>query len=101
MAVHFEKQDAYEKAGALVSVEEGMVADDSGGVGGSQVYSVGVFAIGVKLLRPGEGGFQKPFIANAHRSAVESEKSVMERESIAFVDPERFAHLASVCSVLR
>ena len=64
-------------------------------------YSVRVIAIGMKLLRPGESGFQESFIAHARRAAVEGKKTVMKREGVAFVYPDRLTHLASACSVLR
>jgi hypothetical protein len=55
-AVYFEEEDADEEAGAFVSVNEGVVADNTGGVDSSHVYDVRVIAIGIELLRPGEGG---------------------------------------------
>ena len=72
IAIHFQKQDADNKAGALVSVDEGMVADDTRCIGGSQLYNVGPLAIRVKLLGPREGGLQQPFVAHPRRASVES-----------------------------
>jgi len=54
IAIHFEKQGAKDKAGALVSVDEGVIADDTGGVGAGELYRAGAVSIGVKLLRPSE-----------------------------------------------
>ena len=101
IAVHFEKQGAHDKAGALVAVDEGVIADDTGCVGASEIYRVGIVAIGVKLLRSSEGGFEQSFIAPTRPASVEGQKSIMKREGVALVDPDRRAHLASACSVLR
>jgi hypothetical protein len=35
IAIQFEEEDADEEAGAFVAVDEGVIADDAGGVGGS------------------------------------------------------------------
>jgi hypothetical protein len=99
--VHFEKQGTDEKAGTLVSIDEGVVADNAGGISSSHAYDVRAIAIGVKLLRPGEGGFQQSFIADACGTAVEGKKTVVKSEDVAFVYPDRLTHLASACSVLR
>jgi len=99
--IHFQEQYPQKKPGSLISVEEGMVADDACGVGSRQFYDVGIIAIGVNLLRTGEGRLQKAFIAHARCSAVDGEKASVERKSIALVDPNQVAHLESACRVLR
>ena len=78
-----------------------MVADNACDVGSRQFYDVGVITISMNLLRTGEGGLQKAFIAHARRSAVEGEKASVEREGVTLVDPYRVAHLESACRVLR
>ena len=40
-AIYFEKQDSDDKAGALISIDEGMVLDDACGVGRRHVDYVG------------------------------------------------------------
>ena len=42
VAVHFEEQDADEKAGALVPIDKGVVADNAGGVCSSQLIVSGL-----------------------------------------------------------
>ena len=101
IAIHFEKQGPDDEAGAFVPVDEGAVADDTGRVGGSELYRVRTVSIGVKLRRPGEGGFEQSFIAHIPRASVEGQKAIMKRPRVAFVDPDQRAHLASACSVLR
>jgi len=101
IAVHFQKQNADDKPCALVSVDEGLVGDDPGCVGASQLNNAGTVAICVKLLRPGNGGCEQSLISHARRAAIESEKTIMQCKRVSLVDPDRLAHLASACSVLR
>ena len=42
------------------------------------------------LLGTGESGLQKPSIAQSGRTAVNSYKAVVDRQDVAFLDPERF-----------
>src|SRR5260370_8037401 len=78
-----------------------MVADDASDVGGSHVYNVRVIAIGTELLRTGKCGLEESHIADTRSTSVEGEKTVVEREGITRVDPERFTHLARPFRLLR
>jgi hypothetical protein len=55
----------------------------------------------MELPGTGKSGFKQALISHPCRSAVESEKSGVEREGVALVHPQRLAHLESACSVLR
>src|SRR6266850_2931284 len=78
--VHFEEEDTDEEAGAFVAIEEGVVADNTEGVGSGHVDDVRVVLVGVKLLGPGECGLEEAQVANTCRAAVEGEKAAVERE---------------------
>src|SRR6266850_7453045 len=95
ITVHFEKEDADEEAGAFVAIEEGVVADNTEGVGGSHVDDVRVVLVGVKLLGPGECGLKQAKVAHTCGAAVEGEKAAVEREGVGLVNPSRFTHVAS------
>ena len=52
---------------------KGWLRSDTGCVGGSELYRVRTVSIGVKLLRPGEGGLEQTFIAYTRRASVEGQ----------------------------
>src|ERR1700740_747606 len=83
IAVQFEKQDADEKAGALVSVYKRVVSDDTGCIGGGQRNSARTVAIRVHLMRPSESRFEQSFVAHPRRAAVEGQETIMKREGVA------------------
>jgi hypothetical protein len=101
VGVDFEEQDADDKAGALISIDKGAVPNNADNVRSSEVDKVRIIPVGVELLRPGKGGLKEAEIAHSRRAAVEGKKTIMKREGVALIDPDRFSHLASVCSVLR
>jgi hypothetical protein len=100
-AVYFEEEDSDDKAGALVPIDEGVVADNACGVCSSHVYDIQVVPVGMELLRPGKGGLKEAGVADALSAAVESEKAVMKREGVPLIYPDGGTHLESACSVLR
>jgi hypothetical protein len=94
--VQFEKEDPDEEAGALVAVDECMVADDASDVAGCHIDSVRVIAIGVELVRTSEGGLEEAPITDTRGTSIQGKKTVMEREDIALVDPVGILHFESV-----
>jgi hypothetical protein len=95
-AVQFKEEDADEVAGALVPVDEGVVADDAGNVDGSHVYDFRVVSTGVELSWPGERGLKQARVAQTGSTSVQGKKTVMEREDIALANPDRLTHFESV-----
>ena len=55
----------------------------------------------MELLRSSKSGLKKPNVSNSGSTTVERQKPIMERESIALVNPDKFSHLASEWRVLR
>lgn len=101
VAVQFEEEDADNEAGAFVSVDEWVVEDDPGSVSGSQGDDVGIFAVGEELPGASERGGEQAGIAQAGSAALESQKTIVEHDGVALVNPDNLLHLASTCSVLR
>ncbi len=66
-----------------------MVAYNSGGVGGGDIDEVGLVAISMELLWPGERGFQQVGVADACGSAVDREETVMKSDGVVLVNPDR------------
>jgi hypothetical protein len=61
-AVEFEEQNADYETGALVAIDERMVADNTGSVKSGHGNDVGTVRVGMVLARTGQGGLQKPSI---------------------------------------
>jgi hypothetical protein len=101
VCVDFEEQDTDDKAGALIPVDKGVVANYADRVGSRQVDEVRITPVGIELLRLGKGGLKKAGIAHSRSAAVEGKKAIMKREGVSLIDPDRFIHLASAFSVLR
>src|SRR5712692_9040018 len=99
IAVHFEEEHADDKAGALVAIHKGVVADNAAEVRNSHGYDMGAFTVGTELLRPRKSGLQQTGVAYALRAAVHGEEPVMQRKGVALVYPDRLPHLESACSV--
>lgn len=70
VAVHFQEEHAQQEAGALVSIDKGMIANDSGGVSDREIDDVRRFPAGMKLARAGNGGCRQRRAADARRAAV-------------------------------
>jgi len=87
MAVDFQEQNSNDEAGALVAVEERMVAEDAGGIGSGERRRVRVVALGLELLRSSEGGLQQTAVAQARETSIEGQQSAMEGKCVALVDP--------------
>jgi hypothetical protein len=107
-AVEFEKQNPDYETGSLVAIDEGMVADNAGGVKSGHAHDVGAVGVGMVLAGTGQGGLQQPSIAQSCLTTVDGYKVVVDREDVAFLDPERFflisaarCHFARAWSVLR
>lgn len=78
-----------------------MIVQDSTYVGGRERYHVRFVIVCPNLLRTRQRRFEQAFITYARRAAVEREKTIMNRERVALVYPNRLFHLESACSVLR
>ena len=100
-AVEFEEQDANHETGALVAIDERMVAHDACRIGCCQVEEVGRIGIGVKLLRASKRGIQQGVIPHTGRAAVQREQAIMEGKCIPRVDLEQLGHWARIWSVWR
>jgi hypothetical protein len=55
----------------------------------------------MELLRTSKSGLKEPYVPDACSTTIERQKPIMERESIALINPDRFSHLASEWRVLR
>jgi hypothetical protein len=55
----------------------------------------------MELLRTSKSGLKEAYIPDAGSTTVERQKPIMERESINFLNPDGFSHLASEWRVLR
>jgi hypothetical protein len=52
-------------------------------------------------MESSKSGLKKPYVANSGSTTSERQEPIMECQSIALVNPERFPHLASEWRVLR
>jgi hypothetical protein len=100
VTVEFEEQDADHEADALVAVDEGVIAHQA-----RRRPRPGRWRRARRRRRAsgvaGLGGLQQAAVAQARRAAVQREQSVVQRECVPLVDPERLAHWASTRSALR
>jgi len=78
-----------------------MVADYSHRVSGRHVYRIRSVTVRMELLRPSKSRLKEPYVPDAGSTTIERQKPIMERESIALVNPDGFSHLASEWRVLR
>ena len=101
ISVNFKEEHANDESRAFVAIEKWMVTHNSDGVRGGHGYDVDLLAVGVKLTRSGQSGFEQALIADSRWTSIESEKTRMEREGVALIHPQRLAHLESAWSVLR
>jgi|SRR5271169_3543872 len=63
-AVELEKEDTDHKTSSLVTIDKGMVLDNSRCVEGGHFDDAGRTSVGVVLAGPRESGLQQPLIAN-------------------------------------
>jgi len=89
-AVELKKQDTDHETGSLVAIDERVVVDDTGGVESGHLDDVARSGIGMMLAGTSQGRLQQPSIAQSGRTAVNSYKAVVDRQDVAFLDPERF-----------
>jgi len=78
-----------------------MVADYSHRIGGRHFYSVRSVTVRMELLRTSKSGLKETHVPDAGSAPIESQKPIMERETITLVNPDGFSHLASEWRVLR
>ncbi len=55
----------------------------------------------MELLRTSKSGLKETHVPDAGSAPIESQKPIMERETITLVNPDGFSHLASEWRVLR
>ena len=67
-----------QQAGSLVSVNEGMIADDPAAIDGGEVKNCGRAAISQQILRPSQGTFEKSRISKTSRAAEKRKRLVMD-----------------------
>lgn len=79
MAVQFKKQNADDETCALVSIDEGVIANDADDVGNCEIDDIRGIAVGVKLLGPGKRGFEKSLAAYSRSTSVERKQAIVER----------------------
>lgn len=48
----------------FVSIDEGVIADDTGAIGGRQIKNRWIIAIGKEIARPFNGAFEKALISD-------------------------------------
>jgi hypothetical protein len=78
-----------------------MVVDYSHRISGRHVYRVRSVTVRMELLRTSKSRLKEPYVPYADSTTIERQKPIMERESIALVNPDGFSHLASEWRVLR
>jgi len=78
-----------------------MIPDNSSRISRRHLDHVRASLIRAELLRPGQRGLKQAFIAQTCRATLEREQAIVQRHSIALVNPDRLSHLASTCRVLR
>lgn len=101
MAIYFKEEYAHHKGSSFVPVDKRMVADYSHCISGRHVYGVRSVTVRMELLRASKSGLKEPYVPDSGSTTIERQKPIMERESIALVNPDGFSHLASEWRVLR
>jgi hypothetical protein len=101
MAIYFEEENAHNKTRSFVPIDKWVVPDYSHRVGSRHVYYVGSIPVGMELSRASKSRPKKSDVPNASGTTIERQKSIMERERIPFVNPDRFSHLEREWRVLR
>jgi hypothetical protein len=101
VAIQFEEEHTNKKSGSLVPINERMIADDPCGVSDGQIDHVRRPATSVELAGARKSRFRKGETTETYRTAVERKQTAMQRQRIAFVDPEWFFHFDRECRVLR
>lgn len=100
-AIDFEEENADHEPRAFVSVDKRMIADDSGHVGRGHFHEAGFLTIGMELAWSRERGFEEACITHTHPAAFDREETIVKKDGLTNVDPDRLAHFARVCRVLR
>jgi len=94
-AIYFKGKHAHNKSGPFVPGNKRMVADHSHRVTSRHVYGGGGITVRTELLRTSKSGPKKSYVPDTGCTIIERQKSIMEREDITLVNPDRFSHLAS------
>ena len=101
IAVEFEEKDSDDEPGALIAVDEGMVADYPSGIDRRHVDHICGFGIGKMLLWPRQCRSQQTNIPKTGRTAMQGEQSIVQGKRVPLLNPDRLFHLARTCNVLR
>lgn len=101
IAVDFHEEHANDETYTLVSVDKRVIADNPGHIGSGHFYDAGFLTIGMELAWSRERGFEQTCVPDPSRTALDGDQAVMEDDGFASVDPDRPAHFARVCRVLR
>jgi hypothetical protein len=101
--VQLEKEHANDEPGSLVAVYERMISNDADRVRRRHLDDARSLGVGPQLPRARQGGFEQRGVPQPRRPAVQREQTVVDRQGVAFVDPDRVvpAHFARTWSVLR
>lgn len=85
-----EEQARQHPTGALVAIDEGMVADDTERIGRGQLARI-ILPISPLVDRTGQPGFEQPVIPNAGAAAMFGQLAIMNSQRHGLFDPDRFA----------
>jgi hypothetical protein len=66
-----------------------MVADNAACVKGRHCDDVGTVVVGGMLTGTSKSGLQQPSVTQSGRTAVSGDKAVVDRENVAFLEPEQ------------
>src|SRR5437660_7436522 len=110
-SIELQEQNTDHESGSLVSIDKGMVSNNPRCVDGSQIGQASAFLVRVILPRSRQRRLQQARIAYCWKAGVERYDAVMDRERVAFVDPDGLSrrsassaalpHFARTFSVLR
>jgi hypothetical protein len=89
-AIEFNEQNTDDETGALIAIYEGMIADNTGGIQSCHRNDVGTVGVSLVLARTSKGRLEQSSVAQSRRAAVDGNKAVVDRQGVAFLDPERF-----------
>ena len=96
-----QKKHSNDETSPLISIQKTVIPNNARHVGSGHIDDVRAFTVGEKLAGPCECGVQESSVVNARCSALQCQESIMKRQDVALIDPDRFGHSASTCNVLR
>ena len=100
-AVYMQEHSGAEQPGALVTIDKGVVADDTEAVGGRQLREAGLRPIGETLAGPSERTLEQRLIAYSLGTAEVRERFVVKGYCDVAGQPPGLIHLASSRIALR